>query len=217
MRDIISKMAHIVAPNKMLCQWDFYVYDMKYIESENCRFPMIWIVGEQHCHLLKIGQYRENFFNKMAVRSAYAQGNDTFSGYFAPLSFNPEDKVYLIEEKVLSLISREAALNAIKDYVTPAVKEWTKKYGALTKPKVKVRLHNISVSELKEKIAASSSLLSVLKRFHNYLQASANHHVDVYYHPNNNYFFFTEVIDGRDSLVGAIDYYESDNRWVLNT
>lgn len=217
MKNLISKMAHIVAPNKMLCQWDFYVYDMKYIESENCRFPMIWIVGEQHCHLLKIGQYRDSFFNKQVFRSAYAQGNDTFSNYFDPQSFDPEDKVYLIEEKGLSLISREAALNAIKDYVIPAVKEWKEKYGALTKSKVKVHLHNISISALKEKIAASPSLLSVLKRFHNYLQVSDNHQVDVYYRASGNYFFFAEVIDGRDNLVGSINYCESSNRWAPNT
>lgn len=66
---IINRMTNIVADLMKSFQSDFTKYDKPYIETaDESKFPMLWIVGESHTHLLRLGDYDEHFNNDEAAR-----------------------------------------------------------------------------------------------------------------------------------------------------
>lgn len=69
---IIKQMEKIVAEVMTSYQSDFENYDRKYIEkAEACQFPMVWIVGKSHTYLLRLGDYKDLFFNNEFARIGY--------------------------------------------------------------------------------------------------------------------------------------------------
>ncbi len=59
---IIQTMSNIVADVMTSFQSDFENFDRPYIENaDNSKFPMIWIVGKSHTHLLNLGEYEEHY------------------------------------------------------------------------------------------------------------------------------------------------------------
>lgn len=55
-------MSNIVADVMTSFQSDFENFDRPYIENaDSSKFPMIWIVGKSHTHLLNLGEYEEHF------------------------------------------------------------------------------------------------------------------------------------------------------------
>lgn len=209
---IIKQMEKIVAEVMTSYQSDFENYDKRYIEkAETCHFPMIWIVSEAHTHLLKLGGYKDLFFNNEFARLGYAQGDNGFDCYLNIT--NSGDHIFIIEQNDIREISLDQAEEAIRDYTIPVVKEWEDLNGPLPKRcKVEVKLSNISISKLKELIRdcqehGDTSLIDSLKGFHRYRKISSDHYIRVNYSPGCNRFGFCEFINGRPNLVGAIVFH----------
>lgn len=206
-------MTEIVESTMTDYKSDFYDWDKPFIESEACcTLPAIWVVGKLHTRMLKIGNYYEWFFNEESFRYAYAAGDDGFTWLFDSRCWDKSDKVFLITESDVCEITVDQAKSAIKDYVTPAVHEWIKLNGPLDKPKVHVNLHNITSTQLKAMVKEcrdhnNDSLMSCLKRFHQYRQVAKHHVVDVYYNPGWNEFSFVERINGKEHLAGGIIFH----------
>lgn len=79
---VIKQMEKIVVEVMTSYQSDFENYDRRYIEKAETRhFPMIWIVGEAHTHLLRLGGYKDLFFNNEFARLGYVQGDNGFDCY----------------------------------------------------------------------------------------------------------------------------------------
>lgn len=91
--DILNKMAEIVANTMTHFQSDFEKYDRLYIESDEVKFPMIWIVDTSHTHLLKLGEYKNWFFKYESVRYDYVYGNNEFDYYLTNLT---NDRIALL-------------------------------------------------------------------------------------------------------------------------
>lgn len=209
---IISQMRNIVADVMTSFQTDFENYDRPYIESEECQFPMIWGVARSHTILLKLGGYREWFFDNEAVRYGYIQEGDGFTVQVNH-SLHKDDLWFLITEEEVKQITKENVLNAIQDYVTPTIREWEAQNGPLPKSaKIPVTLRNIRLKEFKELIHDcerhhDNSLMVVLKRFHNWRRVAADHRIELFYHPKYQKFSFREYINGKTSLHGAVVFH----------
>lgn len=208
---IIKQMSNIVADVMTSFQSDFENYDKLYIEkAEACQFPMIWIVGASHTHLLKLGSYKELFFNNESARFIYVQEGNGFDAY---LNMYPNDHIFIIGKDKVSEVSLDQAKEAVHDYMMPAVKEWEDCNGSLPKRcKVKVKLNNISISKLKQLICDceahnDTSLVDALRGFHRYRQMSSDHYIQVSYNPAYNEFGFCEYINGKSGLVGGIIFH----------
>jgi hypothetical protein len=210
--EIIERMTEIVNETMTSFQSDFYHYDKPTIENESALFPMIWGIAPTHTFLLKLGDFRDIFFDSEYARYAYAYDGDDGMTWRLQLSNYAKDQLYLITEDGIRPITRENALNAIKDYVTPAVVEWIQKNGPLPKPKMVVKLHGITFSELKGLIQEcrdhnDDSLLSRLKEFKQYRQRAKNHVIDVYWNAAWHEFSFAESVNGQDAMVGGIIFH----------
>lgn len=211
-KSLIAKMKAVVEAHMEMFKTDFYKYDMPYIKAATPeKFPVIWIVSRLHTYLLKLGSYKEQFERDERTRFAYADGDDTFSSYFTPYSLDSDDLIYLITERGLSLITAEDALKLIKQITESVVEAWVAEHGPLPSSKVRVRLHNITISQLKTLIKdcethGDNSLLLCMKRFHRYVQQTKDHWVDITYH-SGGCFSFTENIGTRKGLVGAIKFH----------
>ena len=235
--DILNKMAEIVANTMTSFQSDFEQYDRPYIESGEAKFPLIWIVGSSHTFLLRLGEYKERFLGNERVRWAYINGDNTFDSYLDYYKHD-NDKLFLITESAISEINISQARSAIQDYVQPAVHAWIEQNGPLPKKtKVPVKIQNISVARLKELIDEcrkhnDNSLLSCLKRFHNYIRVATDQYVTVSYNHGWNEFTFWETTNGKIGLVGGIVFhgwpesgYQSNNSvqltpqygWAIHT
>lgn len=207
---IISQMRNIVADVMTSFQTDFENYDRPYIESDECQFPMIWIVGESHTFMLKLGEYRDIFFNNESARFAYSK-NPNVWGYH--LEHNTQDNWFLITKDDISRITPKEAENTIKDYVIPAVKAWEAKNGLLPKAtKLPVKFRNITLSKLKELISdchnhGDDSLMDCLKSFHRYTRCATNQYIEVNYNSKYNEFTFSEYTNGKKGLVGGIVFH----------
>lgn len=141
---IINRMTNIVADLMKSFQSDFTKYDKPYIETaDESKFPMLWIVGESHTHLLRLGDYDEHFNNDEAARYAHAQGSDPFTAY---LDWLGGDKIFLITKDEVKETTEKAAREVIRDVVTPVVENWKAKNGPLPKNfKMPVRFKNITL------------------------------------------------------------------------
>jgi hypothetical protein len=208
---IIERMTEIVNETMTSFQSDFFKYDKPRIESAGIIFPVIWVVGKTHTHLINVGDYHDIFFGNEYARYAYANGDDYMTFYLTSPNF-AKDKVFLITEDDIQPITRENGLNAIKDYVIPTVNEWIKLNGPLPKPKMTVKLHGITFSELKGLIEEcrqhnNDSLFQCLKGFKRYQQRAKNHYIDVYWNSAWHEFSFVERINGDDRLAGAIVFH----------
>lgn len=207
---IITQMRNIVADVMTSFQTDFENYDRPYIESDECQFPLIWIVGESHTFMLKLGEYRGIFFNNESARFAYSKNPNVY-GYH--LEYNTDDNWFLITKEGVTPITLKQAESAIKDYVIPAVKAWEAEYGPLPKvPKLPVRFQNITLSKLKELIIDchnhdDDSLMDCLKRFHLYTRCATDQYIEVNYNPGYNEFVFSEHTNGKVGLVGGIVFH----------
>ena len=205
-------MTEVVANTMTHFQSDFEKYDKPYIESDDAKFPMIWIVGRSHTFLLRLGEYQERFFSNERVRWAYINGDNTFDSYLDYYKHD-NDQIFLITESAISEINIPQARSAIQDYVQPAVLAWIEQNGPLPKKsKVTVKIQNISISRMKELIDEcrkhnDGSLLSCLKRFHQYIRVAADQFITVSYNPGCKEFTFWETINGKTGLVGGIVFH----------
>jgi hypothetical protein len=210
LKELIKQMTAIVEATMTNYKSDFYRYNMNYLKFSP-KFPMIWIVGKTHTYLLQLGEY-ENWFNtNEGIRYSYARGYDGFSYYF---NVCRTDKIYLIDEQGLREITVSAAREVIRDIVTPVVRKWEAKNGKLPKnPRVKIKLHNISISHLKEMFAEDdkhdcNSLRNCLNRLQHYAKQSSDHTIEVYYLGDKEHeFAFQETIHGENRLYGHIVFH----------
>lgn len=209
---ILKQMKAVVADTMTSFQSDFFDYDKLQIEGQEFKFPAIWIVGKSHTHLLRIGNYKEYFFEAESVRYDYLYDRNPFSYFFASTSY-AQDKWFLITESGLQLINQKQAKAAIMDYVNPAVQEWIAQNGPLPKlTKVPVKLNGITISKLKELVAdcrrhGNDSLMGCLMRFHQYARVAANQCVSVTYHDHSNQFTFCHWINGNMKTLGGIVFH----------
>ena len=169
------------------------------------------MVGTSHTYLLKLGEYKDYFFNNESVRLNYVQGDNGFDAY---LNMYPNDHIFIIGKDKISEVSLEQAKEAVRDYVIPAVKEWEKHYGTLPKRcKVKVKLNNISISRLKQlirdcEVHNDTSLVDALIGFHRYRQMSSDHYIQVSYNPGYNEFGFVNISMENPVWLGALSFMD---------
>lgn len=210
--ELLAQMETVVAETMHHYQSDFFEIDKPRIESDDFKFPAIWIVGECHTHRLDLGNYKDLFFNCEGTRYDYLYNPNPFCYYLESSNYS-RDKWFLITEAGLQPINREQAKAAIMDYVNPAVQEWISENGPLPKlTKVPVVLRNITISELKAMVAecrahGNDSLMGCLMRFHQYTRVAANQYVEVIYNKPWNEFVFCQYINGKQGLVGGIIFH----------
>lgn len=208
---IINRMTNIVADLMKSFQSDFTKYDKPYIEAaDESKFPMLWIVGESHTHLLRLGDYDEHFNTDEAARYAHAQGSDPFTAY---LDWLGGDKIFLITKDEVKETTEKAAREVIRDVVTPVVENWKAKNGPLPKNfKIPVRFKNITLGKLKEMFRSEENcdgrtLIQVLREFRNYRKTADDHFYEVTYYPTRNEFTFCEYRNRQEGLTGGIVFH----------
>lgn len=201
--DILNKMAEIVDNTMTSFQSDFEKYDRLYIESDEVKFPMIWIVGKSHTYLLKLGEYKRWFFENESVRFDYVAGNNPFKSY-ADSTFYNSDHLYFITENDVRRTFTLNALAEIEKCVESAACAWQEEYGKLLKlRKVPVKIENISLTRLKALIEEcgehnNNSLMSCLKRFQQYRRVATDQFITVSYNPD-----IMSLRFGKQSMVGS--------------
>ncbi len=206
-------MRNIVADVMTSFQSDFENHDRPYIESTAAKFSMLWVVGQSHTWLARLGEYETDFNENVATRYEYSQsGLECYTAYIDYK--HSDDKIFLITDNDVREISEYFAKEVIRDICIPVIEKWKALHGPLPKAKVKVKIHNISLSELKMLIQecrehGDDSLLECLKRFHSYRQLAESHIIDVYWQGKRGIkeFSFYETIDGRNNLGGAIVFH----------
>lgn len=204
-------MTNIVADLMERFQSDFTKYDKPYIEAaDESKFPMLWIVGNSHTHLLKLGDYDEHFNTDEAARYAHAQGSDPFTGY---LDWLGGDKIFLITKDEVKETTEKAAREVIRDMITPVVENWKAKNGPLPKNfKMPIHFKNITLTKLKEIFCSEENrngrtLIQVLREFRNYRKTADDHFYEVTYDPKYNEFTFCEYRNRQEGLAGGIVFH----------
>lgn len=208
---IIQTMTNIVADIMIRFQSDFENHDRPYIESaDSSMFPMIWIVGKCHTHLLYLGEYDKNFSENEMARFAYVQGGNPFLSYLDALG---GDHLFLIEPDSVREITEKQAREVCRDIVNPVAEKWIKENGPLpTKVQVSVKFFNIALSKIKELIREceahnDNSLIEIFRRFHNYRRVAKDQYIQISYNPGYNEFTFCEYTNGKKGLVGGIIFH----------
>lgn len=205
-------MEAVVAETMECYQSDFFKYDKPRIESEDFKFPAIWIVGNSHTHCLELGNYKDSFFEAESVRFDYLRNHNPYH-YFLTENYFAKDKWFLITENGLQPITREQAKSAILDYVTPAVHTWIAENGPLPKlTKVSVKFKNITLGELKALIAdcrahGNDSLLECFKIRHCSCRIAADQYTVITYDKKWHEFSFSEYVNGTARLSGGITFH----------
>ena len=208
---LLASMKTIVAQTMTSFQSDFENYDRPYIENADCSmFPMIWIVGKCHTHLLYLGEYNKNFSENEVARFAYVQGGNPFISYLAAIG---NDRLFLIEPNEIREITEKQAREVCRDIATSVAEKWIKENGPLpTKVQVPVKFFNITLSKIKELICEceahnNNSLIEIFRRFHNYRRVAKDQHIQISYNPGYNEFIFCEYTNGKQGLVGGIIFH----------
>lgn len=203
-------MTEIVEGTMKSYKTDFYNYDKQEIEGEDAKFPMLWVVGENHTHLLLLGEFEDVFNSKENARYAYAQGHDYLTGY---INMVRDERIYLITINGVEETTKKAAREIIRDTIIPVVEKWKAENGLLpTDFKLPIRFSNITLSELKELIRAEegregNTLIKALHGFRNYRRCSKDHYIEFGYNPWFNEFVFCEYVNGRQRLVGGVVFH----------
>lgn len=195
---IIQTMSNIVADVMTSFQSDFENFDRPYIENaDNSKFPMIWIVGKSHTHLLNLGEYEEHFSKNEVARYAYVQGENPFFSFLDALG---GDHLFLIEPDGVREITEKQAREVCRDIVTPVTEKWMKENGPLpTRVQVPVKFFNITLSKVKELIRECEA--------HNYRRVATDQYIQISYNPGYNEFTFCEYTNGKQGLVGGIIFH----------
>lgn len=208
---IIDRMSEIVEITMKRFQSDFTNYDKPYIEeAEESQFPMIWIVGEMHTHLLRLGDFEGVFNSNECVRYDCARGTNPFTPY---INTCIEDKIFLVTPDEVREISAVAAHEVVRDILTPVIKKWISENGSLpTNFKVPLKFSNITLEKLKEMFRAEENrngrtLLKTLREFRCYKRCADDHYIQISYNPGYNEFIFCEYLNGRQGLVGGIVFH----------
>ena len=208
---IIQAMSNIVANIMTRFQSDYENFDRPYIEkADGSKFPMIWIVGKCHTHLLCLGEYDKHFSENEVARFAYVQGGNPFLSYLAAVG---GDHIFLIEPDGVRGITEKQAREVCRDIVTPVAEKWIKENGPLpTKVQVPIKFFNITLSKIKELIRECEahddiSLIEIFRHFHNYRRVAKDQYIQISYNPGYNEFTFCEYTNGKQGLVGGIIFH----------
>lgn len=210
-KKIIQQMDEVVKSVMKSYHSDFYDIDKPRIESAEFKFPAIWLVGETSTHRLDIGNYKDRFYESEKTRYDYLRRHPY--QYFFDESYYAKYHWYLITENGLRPINRQQAKAAVMDYINPAVQSWIVENGPLPKlTKIPVKLHGITISELKALIAdchahGDDSLLECLKQFHQHCRVTSNQYVRVYYDKRYNEFSFGKYINDDCCMNGGILFH----------
>lgn len=204
-------MAEVVEETMEAFQSDFYKYDKATIMFEGFKFPFIWIVGKSHTHMMKLGNYKEIFFQCENIRYDYQRCHNPWS-YFLTESYYAKDKWFFVSEEGLREIDRNQAKNIIMDYVNPVVEQWKAENGPLPKlTKIPIKLNGISNDSLKALIYdghahGDDSLLQCLKARRT-PRVAKDHYVEITYDSGWNEFWFSEQVNGQTRICGAIKFH----------
>lgn len=214
-KDIVVQMETIVNKKMTSHQSDFTEYDRKTIENaKDWQFPMVWIVRSGGTDLLSLGEAAEMFIKNEYYRYDYVNKSPYIPSTIASMNdiYHEGASFYIIDLEGVRKSDYKACMEVYRDIMTPVVEKWEKEHGKLPKPKMKVMFRGITFSELKELIRdcekhSGTSLLTVLKRFRNYSQYSADHYIDVCYYRRDNEFAFSEMFNGKPRLCGGIIFH----------
>lgn len=207
-------MADIVAKTMTSFQSDFEKYDKEYVTREGVKaFPFLWMVHHSHTYLIRLSEIRKDYFENEGFRYDIAQECSWIHAYLWPRCNEVSEDIYFVSKDCVVPIGLEQARNIARDAIGLAVTAWAQEHEPLqTKFKVRVKIGGISLGKLKELIQDchnhnNESLLKCLKRFHNYRQQAKDHKVSVWYNEYRNEFSFTEMVNGRGRLNGAIIFH----------
>ncbi len=207
-------MAEVVANNMTMFQSDFEKYDKAYVLREGVNaFPFLWMVAPTHTYLIELADFQNLYFSNESLRYAMANGSSWMHAYLRERIGEPEEKIFYVTSDGLQEKDINQAREIVRDVVKPVIVKWEREHGAVpTKQKVAVKLENISIEQLKELVLecrahGNNSLLSCLKRFHDYRQVAKDHKIVVRWSNYDKCFYFTEFINGQSSLCGAIVFH----------
>lgn len=209
--EILSEMTEIVASRMTSFQSDFEKHDRRYIEAATLeQFPMLWVVGVSHTYLLKLGEYKKDFFAHEHIRYAYASGDDTFSFYLRACR---SDALFLIDAKGVNEISVSQAEKVVEGTVSAAVSAWLNSGHSLPDDiKMPIKFYNITFEKLKELIADcrkhdDSSLTDIFRGFRNYRRSAANQFIEINYNSRYNEFAICQFTNDEPGLAGGIIFH----------
>lgn len=212
--NILNKMAEIVAKTMTCFQSDFEKYDKEYIVREGVNaFPFLWMVHKSHTYLIRLSKIRNDYFENEGVRYEIAQSCSWIHAYLWPTGMKVAEDIYFVDKDGVISISLEQARNIARDAIDLTVTAWAQEHEPLpTRFKVRVEIGGISFGKLKRLIQDcrshnDDSLLKCLKRFHNYRQQAKDHRVYVWYNEGRSEFSFSEMVNGRCRLNGAIIFH----------
>lgn len=212
-QEITGYMADVVHDVMRRFQTDFAYYDKPEIENAApSDFPYLWIVSEFHTRCYSLGRYKDTFFSSPAMRYGYAKGEDGVSWLLGPQLLGKKDRIFIISEDKITETDPHGAHEAIRDFVTPAVKEWETLNGKITPRRVRVKFDLLPYAKLRELIQEcrshnDDSLFSILRRFHDFRCKSEDHKITVRYHAHNNEMVWIEHYDGEDRFTGHIVFH----------
>lgn len=204
-------MAKVVASTMTSFQSDFEKYDRPYIEAATTeQFPLLWFVASSHTHLLRLGEYRDRFFNEECMRYAYAAGDNTFSYY---LETCKSDRIFLINAQDVKEIDVSQAERIINGVVSSAVEEWSKCGNSLpSDTKMPIKFINITCGKLKELFAdcqkhGNESLRDIFHRFRKYCRTAEDQYIEISYNSYYNEFVFCQYTNGVQGLTGGVIFH----------
>lgn len=207
-------MAEVVANTMTSCQSDFEKYDTDYIKGNGVKaFPFLWMVAPSHTYLLKLANFKEEYFNNETLRYDIAHKNSWFHAYLWPCCSEVKEDIYYVTLDGIRSISVEQARETVRDTITPVIKEWEQLYGEIPeKSKISVEIHGISLTNLKTLVQdcrnhGNDSLMNCLRRFKNYRQIAKNHKISVRYSERYNEFSFCELVNDQQKLCGGIVFH----------
>jgi len=211
---VLNKMAEVVAATMTSFQSDFEKYDARYISMEGVKaFPFLWMVAPTHTYLLKLADFKKQYFENETLRYDIAQKNSWFHAYLYPSCGEVKETIYYVTLDGLREVSVEQAREIIRDIISPVVVEWEQKHEKIpTVSKIVVKIENISLSHLKRLIQdcrnhGNDSLMECLKRFRRYRQIAKEHKIFVRYNEYRNEFSFCEFVNGESKLYGCIIFH----------
>lgn len=210
--ELLARMAEIVAEEGSSIE-DFEKYTYPYMQNiEASDFPLLWLVCEWNSHCACIGAYRKKFVGYEQVRYDYVRNHNPFSYETDQFQYMArKHKKFLITEEGISEVTREQAIEVVRDTITPVVKQWIEQNGPLPKnTPIKINIQGIGLNELMELMRKDDTEGGTLRWCLNslrYDRRAADERVDVNWLGGCGEFEFTHYINGEPRLYGHIVYH----------
>lgn len=203
---LLAKMAEIVAATMTAHQTDYTTYDTNAItDAKPTEFPMLWVVGELHTHLLRLASYANKFPSDERLQLDYVQNGMPYQWYLANCK---RDKWFLLtKEGDVTEITCSQANEIIRDVVLPVVNEFQRS-NKLPDAKVPVHFVDLTIGQLKQLLTrdahyTAGTLRKLLKRFQRRYKVAKDQYIEVRLIDSND-LAWAEYYDGQFRIWGHL-------------